>query len=204
MRVRACRFFAFDVAQLLTAPNVCGTCGQNTEPNLAAAGAFSKLNQWGLDIGINVPAVKEWACTADLTSAFDIPPIQAAQSNGGVVSYLAMDEPFIGGQHVVNGRSCNYTMQQSATQTAYFVKLMRSFSPTLQIGDIEPYPYFSESQLESWITTLQTDGVNLPFFHLDVDQNAVAVNGYKRDPRPPATGLLLQVSRHCIRRNLHE
>lgn len=171
------QIFKFYVAQLLRPPNVCGTCGQNTEPNLAAAAAFSKLNQWGLDIAIEVPAVKEWACTADLTSAFDIPPIQSVQSNGGVVSYLAMDEPFIGGQHVVNGQSCSYTMQQVATQTAQFVKLMQGFSPTLQIGDIEPYPYFSEGQLESWITTLQADGVNLPFFHLDVDQNAVAVNG---------------------------
>ena len=170
--------FKFYIAQVLPPPYSCGTgCGENTESNLAAAAAFSKLNQWGLDIGIEVPAVKEWACTADLTSAFDIPAIQAIQSSGGVVSYLAMDEPFIGGQHVVDGQSCNYTMQQSATQTAQFVKLMLAFNPTLQIGDIEPYPYFLESQLESWITALQADGLSLSFFHLDVDRNAVAAFG---------------------------
>ena len=169
--------FKFYVAQLLAPPNTCGTCGQNTEPNLVDAGAFSKLNQWGLDIGIEIPVVKSWACTADLSSAFDIPTVQVVQSNGGVVSYLAMDEPFIGGQSVdSNGQSCNYSMQQSATQTAQFVKLMHTFSPTVQIGDIEPYPYFSESQLESWITTLQADGVNLAFFHLDVNSFAAGAN----------------------------
>lgn len=195
--------FKFYVAQLLPPPNVSGTCGQNTEPNLVAAGAFSKLNQWGLDIGIEVPAVKEWGCTANVTSAMDKQAVQAVQFGGGVVSYLAMDEPFIGGQHLVNGQSCNYNMQQSAMQTAQFVTLMRSFNPTLQIGDIEPYPYFSESQLENWITTLQADGVNLPFFHLDVDQKCGRGEWCEPDLRPPATGLFLQVAGHCIWRDLY-
>ena len=60
--------FKFYVAQLLAPPNTCDTCGQNTEPNLVEAGAFSKIGQWGLDIGIEIPVVKAWACTADLTS----------------------------------------------------------------------------------------------------------------------------------------
>ena len=163
--------FKFYTGQLYPPPYSCGGCGQNTEPNLASAGAFSKLNQWGLDIGIEAAAVVQWGCTADVTSSAAKQAIQAVQSNGGVVSYLAMDEPFI------HGQSCNYTMQQSATQTAQFVKLMHASNPTLQIGDIEPYPYFLEPQLESWITTLQADGVNLPFFHLDVDRAAVAAFG---------------------------
>ena len=103
--------------------------------------------------------------------------MQAVQSNGGVVSYLAMDEPFTGGQLVdSNGQSCNYAMQQSATQTAHFVNPMHAFSPTVQIGDIEPYPYFTQTELESWINTLQADGVNLAFFHLDVDSFAAGAN----------------------------
>ncbi len=90
---------------------------------------------------------------------------------------MAMDEPFVGGQQIVNGQSCNYTMQQSAVNTAQFVKLMHAFNPTLQVGDIEPYPFFSEPQLEAWITALQAEGIVLPYFHLDVDRNAVAAYG---------------------------
>jgi len=172
------QIFKFYTQELLPPPYSCGTlCGQNTEPNLASAGAFSNLNQWGLDIGIESAALKSWGCTADITSGYTQTAIQAVQSNGGVVSYIAMDEPFVGGQQVVDGQSCNYTMQQSAAQTAQFVQLMHAFDPTLQIGDIEPYPYFLEPQLESWITTLQADGLTLPFFHLDVDRDAVAAFG---------------------------
>ncbi len=172
------QIFKFYTQELLPPPYTCGTlCGQNTEPNLATAGPFSKLNEWGLNIGIESFALKSWGCTADITSNIAKAAIQAVQSNSGVVSYMAMDEPFVGGQQVVNGQSCNYTMQQSATQTAQFVKLMRAFNPTLQIGDIEPYPSFSEPQLESWITALEADGVTLPFFHLDVDRDAVAAFG---------------------------
>jgi Big-like domain-containing protein len=162
--------FKFYSGQLLPPPlnAPADTLGQNTEPNLAAVGAFSKLNQWGLDIGVEAGAVKPGACTADDATPTAQSAIQSVQSNGGVMSYLAMDEPYFGG--VVLG-TCGW--DQTVAETVRFIQLMHAFSPTLQIGDIEPYPEFSEAQLETWITTLEADGVTLPFFHLDVDRLAL-------------------------------
>jgi Big-like domain-containing protein len=171
--------FKFYTQQVFPDPNYCGPlCGQNIEENLASAGAFSKLNEWGLDIGFESFALKSWGCTPDITSSYQFNSIQAVHLNGGVVSYMAMDEPFIGGQQVVNGQSCNYTMEQSAAQTIKFIQIMHAFDPTLQIGDIEPYPQFTEPQLESWISALEAGGAALPFFHLDLDLYEASVEGF--------------------------
>jgi Big-like domain-containing protein len=163
--------FKFYPEQLHPLPYPCDICGPNTEPNLASAVAFSKLNQWGVDIGMEFGPVGDWACTAEASSSIAQTMIQAVQSDGGVVSYMAFDEPF------TNGQGCNYTMTQIAAQTIKFIQLMHAFDPTLQMGDIEPYPGFTEPQLENWITTLEAGGITLPFFHLDVDRNAVAAVG---------------------------
>lgn len=164
-----------DAEQVLSAP--CDICGQNLPPNLVGKEAFSQLNSWGIRIAIEAGAVKEWGCTADITSSVAKEAIQNIQSNGGKVSAIAMDEPFIGGEVNINGLSCNYTMQQSAFETAQFIQRVQAAFPSVQIGDIEPYPYFSVTQSQDWISALESDGVTLPFFHLDVNLAALAAEG---------------------------
>ena len=80
-----------------------------------------------------------------------------------------MDEPFIGGQQVINGKTCGHTMEKSADVTSRFVGLVKAAYPNILVGETEPYPYFSVAELEQWILALEERGVTLVHFHLDID-----------------------------------
>jgi hypothetical protein len=155
--------------------NPCQICGDNTLQAFVRVDAFRKLSQWGVATAIEVGAVKEWDCTGDEEFHNADVAIQNVQQNGGKVDLLAMDEPLIGGQLVVNGRTCQLTPEQTAAATAHFVELVRASYPDLIVGDIEPYPYFSIDQLEAWIAALEQRGAAPAFFHLDVDLERVRV-----------------------------
>ena len=101
--------------------------------------------------------------------------IQNIRVNGGTVTFLAMDEPFIGGELVINGNTCGYTMEQSASVTSQFIRLVKAAYPHIIVGDTEPYPYFSAHELEQWIVALEDRGATPAFFHLDVDIERVRV-----------------------------
>jgi len=152
-------------------------CGPTRLQQLIDVQAFSDLKAWGIDIGIEAGAVKPANCSGDTLLNVAEDAVQNIQANGGIVRFIAMDEPFIGGQLTANGQNCNFTMQQSADQTVHFVQALQDQFLYIVVGDIEPYPYFSVAQLEAWISLLQSLGVQLAFFHLDVDPALVTANG---------------------------
>jgi hypothetical protein len=152
-------------------------CGPTRLPELINVQAFSRLKAWGIDVAIETEAVQPGSCTADSNFNIAEDAIQNIQANGGTVRFIAMDEPFILGQLTFDGQTCNLTMEQSADQTKRFIQLVQGKFVYIVIGDIEPYPYFTVAQLESWISLVQSLGVQLAFFHLDVDPALVAANG---------------------------
>jgi hypothetical protein len=155
----------------------CSICGGNSLSAFVAIDAFRRLIGWGIAIALEVGAVKEWGCTG--TDEFNTAraAIEHVQTNGGTVAALDMDEPFIGGQHVINGRTCGYTMGESADVTAQFVQQVNNTYPDIRVGDVEPYPYFSIPELELWLAALEQRGVSLAHFHLDVDMVRVLNEG---------------------------
>jgi hypothetical protein len=175
-RVKVFKFYAVQVnSSFVPCPD--WLCGTTRLPQLVNVQAFSQLKAWGVDIGIEAGAVKPENCSGDPLVNVAVDAVQNVQANGGIVRFIAMDEPFIGGQLTANGQNCNFTMQQSAAQTAHFVETLQGKFIYTVIGDIEPYPYFSVAQLEAWISLLHSLGVQLAFFHLDVDPALVASTG---------------------------
>ncbi|NJN54470.1 MAG: right-handed parallel beta-helix repeat-containing protein, partial [Anaerolineae bacterium] len=168
--------FKFYTQNLIDAP--CTICGNNTLNAFVDVQAFQKLTDWDIAIGVEAGAVKEWGCTGVRGAEVAEEIIQNVQTNGGMVTYLAMDEPYIGGELVANGLSCGYTMSQSADATTTFINRIRTAYPYMVLGDIEPYPYFSVVQLQQWIVALESRGIQLDFFHLDVDIERVNVEGH--------------------------
>ncbi len=163
-RINVIKFYTQNV---IDAP--CIICGTNTLNAFTKVQAFQKLNDWGTAIAIEVGAVKHYGCTGFEEFRGANAAIQNVQANGGTVSILDMDEPYIGGEAVVNGQTCGFTMEQSATVTSRFIQKVNTTYPNILVGDTEPYPYFSVSELEQWILALQARGVALAHFHLDVD-----------------------------------
>ena len=151
--------------------------GPNTYDALVSAHAFSLLHSWGIKTAIEVGAVKPFYCTADssgMTAAIEatIDSVRAVQAAGGVVDYLAMDDPFASGKDpLCGGPAPNPTADRIAT----YVSGVTSAFPDVQIGMIEAYPLSSEPQLESILGLLDARGVRLAFLHADVDSRALGL-----------------------------
>jgi hypothetical protein len=157
--------FKFYERQLLAdTPSECPECRGNLYPQLARADAFSRLNGWGLRIGIEVGAIKPWGCTSSTTLPLALDAVRRVESRRAVVTELALDEPLLGAE------SCQLSLEEAAVHTAAFARDARRGRPHLRVGDIEPYPYFSAPLLLSWVSALRRNGYVPAFFHLDVDR----------------------------------
>jgi len=159
--------FKFHVQNVLDSP--CDICGDNTLDKFVEAGAFKKLTQWGMPIAVDVGAIKEWGCTGDDGFRVVKEVVNNIRSNGGDVTFLVMDEPYLGGQIHINNTSCGYTMEQTADATAHFMKLVKAEYPKIVVGLTEPYPYFSADELQEWVLALKARGTAPAFFHIDVN-----------------------------------
>ena len=159
-------------------PHPCSICGNNTLGTFIEVRAFERLMTWGIAISVEVGAVKEWGCTGEMGFGGARDLIQGIQAHGGSVPILAMDEPLLGGQLVSDGRTCGHTMKQSAIATSTFVDRISAEYPHIVVGDIEPYPHFSVSDLKQWTLALAESGVTPAFFHLDVDTERVRVEDH--------------------------
>ena len=167
--------FKFSVQSVLNAP--CDICGGNTLPTFVGVQAFEKLADWGIAIGIDAGAVKEWDCTGTEELGVASTAIDNVRANGGTVSFLDMDEPFLGGEAVVNDKTCGYTMQQTAAVTVRFLREMNAAYPNILVGNTEPYPYFSVAELKRWTAALEERGTPPAYFHLDVDMVQARTDG---------------------------
>lgn len=148
-------------------------CGENTLQNLIRADAFSKLKQWGISIGVEAPSI--WTCDADYPSSLVKAVIRNVQSNGGTVSYVAMDSPYY---HLTKlDAPCRFSREAALDRTAQYITRIKSTYPNVLIGDIEPYPAFDEGQHESWVNELEARGAKLDFFRLDINQGNEKMRG---------------------------
>jgi hypothetical protein len=147
----------------------CDICGDNYIQPLVDARAFQRLADWGMGIAIEIGAVKEWGCSGEMEYQTARFVVQNVQRSGGVVGFLAMDEPLIGGE------MCRQSMEETAEITGRFVSRLREAYPSIVVGDIEPYPHFSAAELTQWLDLLEGNNATPVFFHLDVDIERVYV-----------------------------
>jgi hypothetical protein len=166
--------------------------GANTLYDLKRAKAFQLLREWGLDVAIEAPSVKEWDCSGrgdtrdprvrGNAKAATLVYIKNVHEAGGSVRFVAMDEPLVSGLV-----ACKDSIEVTAANTAGYAKSvigdanLKTWAPSLSIGDIEAYPSRSLNELRTWVTMLGKDGFKPAFFHLDVDVNDVRVRGANLD-----------------------
>ncbi len=148
----------------------CAICGDNNFSAFIPVKAFEKLTEWDIAIGVDVGAVKEWGCTGTREFQVAREVIRNVQTHGGSVSFLVMDEPYMGGEYAPPGsKPCGFDMEQTAYVTAKFVNLVKRNYPNILVGNTEPYPYFSVTELEQWVEALEAREITPAFFHLDVN-----------------------------------
>ena len=175
--------FKFYEGQTLTA----GTPGDgpNRYDAFVRADAFRKLLRWGKRIAIEAPAVKEQFCTADdsgMKAAVDatLESIRNVRAGGGVVTYVAMDEPFAGG---LVRRCGGVDFSTTADRLAVYIPAVRRAFPGIRVGLIEPYPLFNPSQFAEMLRLLRDRGQSVDFLHIDPSQptTEVAHEAFSRD-----------------------
>lgn len=162
-------------------------CGKPCGPNVLQAfldavpgGFFRWINEQGIDLGIEAPAVKEWSCTEQLVRERNVAPSVIALDNisasGGRVSYISMDEPFTAGTNTTDGGvfgGCALPPPQVATMVKVYVDGVHERYPEVKVGLIEAYPHSTAGEIISYILELERVDVPVPYFHLDFDQPAV-------------------------------
>ncbi len=180
-----------DVFQFLTHhvnswPCVGGLCNSNTLTNLAAVQAFTKLEQWGIEIAIEgagilpqTPFGTSVDCSAERQNAaqnafnWTVDAIVNVQNNGGTVRYIAIDEPIRRWYSPIypplGGPECKTeSLAEIAAMVAEFITMMNNAAPSIIVGQIILYPEVDVDGIKTYVTELENLGINLPFIHLDV------------------------------------
>jgi hypothetical protein len=172
--------------------DITNSTATNNFESLLRVDAFRKLREWGVSIAIEAPSIKEWDCSArgstsdprvrgdakDTTIAY----IKNVYTGGGSVRFVAMDEPMASGLG-----PCVESLDEAAANTSNYSKLVLNnsnvhvWAPALEIGEIEPYPSKSASQLIQWTQALARNGFKPAFFHVDIDSNEIASRGKALD-----------------------
>jgi hypothetical protein len=143
--------------------------GDNVLDTFVDVGAFGKLHKWGIPIAIEAGVIKFFACKHGSWAEYANRAIDNVESSGGRVSFIAMDEPLLGGRLEEGGKSCRYSANEAATEVAAFMEAIRRAHPEVQVGTIETIPPQTVAEVEEWITALEAAGAKPAFLHLDVE-----------------------------------
>jgi hypothetical protein len=89
---------------------------------------------------------------------------------GGVLRFIALDEPFFYANRYQGPRACRWDAEKIAEGVAVFVRAVRSVFPHVAVGDIEPITSAADiSAYVYWLDTYRAvSGENLAFIHLDM------------------------------------
>jgi hypothetical protein len=154
-------FFGFYARQLLPAGS-CSSCGRNSLDNFRRVDAFTRLAEWGIDAYVEAPAIKAEDCDGSLSTQVTLKALRSAHESGGVIRYVAMDEPLLGGDR------CALPIAETVSRTSVYISRIVGEGGT-SVGDIEPYPIIPASRILDWVAALQKAGTTPAFLHLDVD-----------------------------------
>lgn len=171
--------------QLLT--DACPICGPNTLKALEVfqsplyttdvepkpRNVFEWLQFYKIQQAVEVAAIKEWGCTAAVTMPVTQRAIDAVNHNGGAVAWLNMDEPLYAATttyflNPATTQRCGMSIAQAQSQVAAYIAGTKQANFGVKVGDIEPYPALSATQLAAWIASVPIDS-----FDLDTDTSQI-------------------------------
>lgn len=113
--------------QEILADQHAGDVGDNTYPNLVAAGAFSKLKAAGVPLAIEAGALKEFDCDGSKLREAMKTAVRRVEDAGGVVAAFSMDEPLTGNTiDNAQGISCDLPLSACVDVMAAYITLANS------------------------------------------------------------------------------
>lgn len=172
-----------DVFQLYiqnTFETPCEGCGSNVLDGFVQRQAFAKLEQWGIDLAIEMGVVK-WGtpegCDGSANIQGAISMFERLRRVGAKVRYISMDDPLVSG-----AQDCHQSLEDTAKAIARFTREVKGAYSRMfpqerpvQIGLVESYPTFSMGTILNLMDRVRANGGVMDFFHPDLDHNAVKV-----------------------------
>lgn len=169
--------------QQLTEDCPASACGNNTLPGFLRIGAFKRFAEWGMPVGIEMGAVKDWDCTAEKNGAAIGPFVEKMHSLGLNITFVDLDEPFFAGRQWCK---MNPAQVAKAMKDNYWSKVPHGVA----IGGLMPYPAFSAAQCIENLKAMAAEGIKYEWLHFDVDFNGVR-------NRDQAVRDLQQIAAYC-------
>ena len=137
------------------------------------------LNGYGAEIAVEYEPLVAKECGSGIEGFWDgadgaVRAIGRIVNAGGSVRYLSLDEP-LAGAHLWEGpTACHWTVEQTASEVATFVRTVHARYPAISIGDIEPFPAVSSELMLRWLDAYKAAaGLPFPFIVLDMDWPAL-------------------------------
>ncbi len=161
-----------------------------------------QLKAWGLDLELEVGAIKEWGVTAEETLKQQKPMWKRFERLGGKIAVIGMDEPLVAVRvHLKELKGIVKSDEYAVEETAKFMATVRADYPDVKIGDIEAYPCIPLKDHLWWIDALQRKlkdmGVRgLDFYRLDVDWTNFDVRDKGRWSE------VLEIEKYCRSRHI--
>lgn len=146
--------------------------------NAQLSQAVSDLNRRGIAIALEVPPLPQTSTCGQGVEGFASSPldwtsqgVQRIEQAGGLVTFLAMDEPFYFGKFFTGPGACNWSTQMIAQQVFSYIQSVRAMYPSIVVGDIEPLAGgVPVSEYEGWVDAYHTvSSFNFPWLHIDTD-----------------------------------
>jgi hypothetical protein len=155
-----------------------------------------QLNEWRLNFGMEVGAIKPWGQTGEACFKVEKPNWDRLQSLGANFYAIAMDEPLLCCRLHIH-KPDDYAVQE----TANYIALVRRHFSQMKIGDIETYPSIPLADHIWWIEALQKKlaemGVRgLDLYRLDVNWANFIVQNHG------CWGEVRQIEQACRQRKL--
>jgi hypothetical protein len=159
--------------------------GSNTYDALVRVDAFRQLRRWSIKTALEVGSVKEFFCDPasggmETSARNTVASIRAMEAAGGLVHYIAMDEPWVSGRSPACGGPA---LEPTADMVAAYMTRVQRDVPRVAIGLIEAYPFSSAEAILRMLDLLDARGVPPAFLHMDVDWHALAEGAFARDMR---------------------
>jgi len=161
------------------------------------ASMAATLNQAHIAVAIESGGLRGWDCSGASVGNVDSDFIQRLVRAGGAISFIALDEPFA--NSIASGAepNCGYTVAQAAAELATEIHIMRAAFPGVEIGLIEPVPWYSVGSypsnsvtafgdlpqlLDTCLSVLARAHERIDFFHADApyDYDQALPNGWQK------------------------
>ncbi|MGE3974963.1 MAG: hypothetical protein AB7F59_10605 [Bdellovibrionales bacterium] len=148
-------------------------CKNNGLQRIAASGALSKLQDWGIELDIGVGSVKpEIHCDAKLYAQAHSDYIGRVKRMGGKIKSFTMDWPRGSGK-----LDCKQTVTETAGHVANYVRTVRQTysriypGEQVEIGLWEGYPTFEPTELIGWLDAMIRTGFKPDYLVVDIDRD---------------------------------